>query len=77
MATDPDGAGYWLVAADGGVFSFDAAFHGSPVGRGWIGAGDRVVGIEAHPSGNGYFVITASGGAIGFGEAATVISPPG
>ena len=30
MAATPDGQGYWLVASDGGVFSFgDAAFHGS------------------------------------------------
>ncbi len=30
MASTPDGQGYWLVAADGGVFSFgDAKFHGS------------------------------------------------
>ena len=26
---DPDGSGYWMLAADGGVFSFDAEFHGS------------------------------------------------
>jgi hypothetical protein len=30
MAATPDGHGYWLVAADGGIFSFgDAGFHGS------------------------------------------------
>lgn len=30
MAATPDGGGYWLVAADGGVFAFgDAQFHGS------------------------------------------------
>jgi len=30
MAATPDGHGYWLVAADGGIFSFgDAAYHGS------------------------------------------------
>jgi hypothetical protein len=28
-AADSDGDGYWLVGADGGVFAFDAAFHGS------------------------------------------------
>jgi hypothetical protein len=32
-AATPDGKGYWLVAADGGVFSFgDAAFYGSEGG---------------------------------------------
>ncbi len=30
MAPTPTGAGYWLVATDGGIFSFgDAQFYGS------------------------------------------------
>ena len=30
MAATPDGHGYWLVASDGGIFTFgDAAFYGS------------------------------------------------
>jgi hypothetical protein len=30
MAATPDGGGYWLVANDGGVFTFgDANFYGS------------------------------------------------
>jgi hypothetical protein len=30
MAATPDGKGYWLVASDGGIFSFgDASFYGS------------------------------------------------
>ncbi len=30
MAATPDGLGYWLVASDGGIFSYgDAAFYGS------------------------------------------------
>ena len=30
MTATPGGHGYWLVASDGGVFSFgDAPFHGS------------------------------------------------
>jgi hypothetical protein len=29
MAAAPDGHGYWLVAADGGVFAFDAPFYGA------------------------------------------------
>ena len=34
MAITPDGGGYWLVGADGGVFTFgDAAFYGSMVGK--------------------------------------------
>jgi hypothetical protein len=30
MAATPDGGGYWMVASDGGIFSFgDATFLGS------------------------------------------------
>jgi hypothetical protein len=30
MASRPDGKGYWLVASDGGIFSYvDAKFYGS------------------------------------------------
>jgi hypothetical protein len=33
MAPTPSGQGYWLVAADGGIFTFgDAAFQGSTGG---------------------------------------------
>jgi hypothetical protein len=33
MAATPDGHGYWLVAADGGIFAFgDADFEGSTGG---------------------------------------------
>ncbi len=33
MAATPDGAGYWLVASDGGIFTFgDAGFEGSDGG---------------------------------------------
>ena len=34
MAATPDGKGYWLVGADGGIFSFgDAPFYGSTGGQ--------------------------------------------
>ena len=33
MAATPDGGGYWLVASDGGIFTFgDARFYGSTGG---------------------------------------------
>jgi hypothetical protein len=45
MAATPDGTGYWLVAADGGVFSYgDAGFYGSTGGAHVNGP---VVGIGA------------------------------
>ena len=33
MAPDATGGGYWLVASDGGIFTYgDAGFHGSTGG---------------------------------------------
>lgn len=44
MAVAPDGDGYWLVAADGGVFAFgSAAFFGSLAGA---DLNDPIVGIS-------------------------------
>ncbi len=48
---DPDGRGYWLVAADGGVFAFgDAGYFGSMGGK---PLNAPVVGITATPTGRG------------------------
>jgi len=66
MASTPSGNGYWLVAADGGVFTFgDAEFFGS---AGATGVRD-VVGMARTPSGNGYWLATRSGRVFGYGEA--------
>ena len=65
MATTPDGDGYWLVASDGGIFSFgDAAFHGS---TGAIRLTKPVVGMAATPDGNGYWLVASDGGIFSFG----------
>ncbi len=62
------GNGYWLVAADGGVFSFgDAAFHGS---MGGTRLNQPIVGMAATPTGNGYWLVAADGGVFSFGDAA-------
>jgi len=51
MAATPTGRGYWLVAADGGIFTFgDARFYGSTGGR-WLN--QPIVGMAATPSGRG------------------------
>jgi hypothetical protein len=59
MAATPDGGGYWLAAADGGVFSFgDARFFGS-YGAGLPAVGPtymRFVGMAATPDGGGYWL---------------------
>lgn len=53
MARDGDGAGYWLVAADGGIFAFDAPFVGSIPGV--LRPGQRlnrpVIGMVPSPTG--------------------------
>jgi 3D (Asp-Asp-Asp) domain-containing protein len=66
-AATPSGRGYWLVGADGGVFSFgDAAFLGSMGGRRLAAP---VVGMAATPSGRGYWLAGADGGVFTFGDA--------
>jgi hypothetical protein len=45
MAATPDGKGYWLASANGGVFSFgDASFQGSAAG---LRLGGPVVAMTA------------------------------
>jgi hypothetical protein len=69
MAATTDGLGYYLVAADGGVFNFgDAVSYGSMAGS-TLNA--PVVGMTVTPgSGNtdtGYMLVAADGGIFGFG----------
>ena len=65
MAVDRHRAGYWLAAADGGIFAFgDAEFLGAEANR------DRpvdVTGIAASPDGQGYWLSTIDGKVIPFG----------
>ena len=67
MAATPDGKGYWLVAADGGIFSFgDAQFYGS---TGGIRLNEPIVAMAATPDGKGYWLVAADGGIFTFGDA--------
>jgi peptidoglycan hydrolase-like protein with peptidoglycan-binding domain len=66
MATTADGKGYWEVASDGGVFSFNAPFYGALAG--WPLA-QPVVGMTATPTGLGYWIVTADGSVFPFGDA--------
>jgi hypothetical protein len=67
MTTTRSGAGYWLVAGDGGIFSFgDAAFFGS---TGAIHLNRPIVGMAATPTGAGYWMVAADGGIFSFGDA--------
>ena len=67
MDSTPSGDGYWLVASDGGVFSFgDADFHGS---TGGIHLNRPIVGIAATRTGKGYWLVASDGGIFSFGDA--------
>ncbi len=67
----PTGSGYWLLGADGAVFSFgDADYHGgaSEILAAAAG-GQRAVAIASTPSGEGYWVLASDGGVFTFGDA--------
>jgi hypothetical protein len=67
MAASPDGKGYWLVASDGGIFTFgDAVFYGS---TGAIHLNQPIVGMAASPDGKGYWLVASDGGIFTFGDA--------
>jgi hypothetical protein len=67
MAVTPDGGGYWLVAADGGIFAFgDARFYGS---TGSLTLNRPIVGMQAAANGNGYWLVGSDGGIFSFGDA--------
>jgi hypothetical protein len=67
MATTPDGGGYWMVASDGGIFSFgDAGFYGS---TGAIRLNKPIVGMATTPDGGGYWMVASDGGIFSFGDA--------
>lgn len=63
-ASTPSGDGYYLVGADGGVFTFgDAAFHGS---TGGFTLNEPVVAIAPDPDGVGYWLFATDGGVFAF-----------
>jgi ribosomal protein L24E len=67
MAATPSGNGYWLVARDGGIFSFgDAQFKGSTGGR---RLNRPIVGMASTPTGRGYWLVASDGGVFSFGDA--------
>jgi len=67
-AVDPASPGYWLVASDGGVFSFGSApYYGSTGGQ---PLNSPIVGMAAMPDGGGYWLVASDGGVFSFGDAA-------
>src|SRR4051812_49072356 len=73
-ATTADGAGYWLVGSDGGVFTFgDAAFYGS---TGSMQLNKPVVAIVPTVDSHGYWLVAGDGGIFAFGNAPGVANNP-
>jgi ribosomal protein L24E len=67
MSPTPSGKGYWLVASDGGIFTFgDAAFHGS---TGSIRLNQPIMGMAPTRDGHGYWLVAGDGGIFTFGDA--------
>jgi hypothetical protein len=67
IAPTPDGGGYWIASATGGVEQFgDAAFYGSMAGRTLNAPINHIV---ATPDGKGYWLVAADGGTFAFGDA--------
>ena len=64
----PPDSSYWLVASDGGIFSFgNAQFFGS---TGALALNKPVVAMAATPDGGGYYLVAQDGGVFAFGDAA-------
>jgi len=58
--------GYWTNASDGGVFSYNAVFHGS---AGSLRLNAPVVGMAATPGDGGYWEVATDGGIFNYGDA--------
>jgi len=71
MAPDPTATsgdqGYWLVSADGGVYTQGRAhFYGS---TGGVTLQGPIVSMAATPDGGGYWLVALDGGVFAFGDA--------
>ena len=67
VAEIDNGSGYWLVGADGGVFTYgDAQFYGSMAGK---HLNSPITGIVATADAKGYWLVAKDGGIFAFGDA--------
>ena len=67
MAIMPAGDGYYLVASDGGIFSYRSAqFYGSMGGK---PLNKPIVGMAVTADGGGYWLVASDGGIFAFGDA--------
>ncbi len=62
-----NGGGYWMVASNGGVFSFgNAGFQGS---EGGVHLNNPIMGMASTPDKGGYWLVASDGGVFAFGDA--------
>ncbi|MGH9105553.1 MAG: beta strand repeat-containing protein [Acidimicrobiales bacterium] len=71
ITSTPGSRGYWLVAADGGVFTFgNAHFYGNTrTANVESQLAGQLVGMTRTPDGKGYWLVASDGGVFAFGEA--------
>jgi hypothetical protein len=62
----PASTGYWLVASDGGIFSYGPPFEGS---HGSSPLNAPIVGMASTPDGKGYWQVASDGGVFTYGDA--------
>jgi hypothetical protein len=59
--------GYWMVASDGGIFTYGTArFYGS---AGNLALNKPIVGMAANPTAGGYWLVASDGGIFSYGDA--------
>jgi hypothetical protein len=67
MAPTANGTGYWLVASDGGIFTYgDAGFDGS---AGGLHLNKPIIGMAPTANGTGYWLVASDGGIFTYGDA--------
>ncbi|HEX5267796.1 MAG TPA: hypothetical protein VFW24_13585, partial [Acidimicrobiales bacterium] len=67
MAATPTGKGYWLLGADGGVFTYgDAVYAG---GSGGAALSAPMCSLVPTPSGRGYYLLGQDGAVYSHGDA--------
>jgi Tol biopolymer transport system component len=59
--------GYWLVAADGGIFAYGSAVFAGSTGA--IKLAKPIVALAPTPTGHGYWLVASDGGVFAFGDA--------
>ncbi len=70
-----NGAGYWLVAKDGGIFTFgNASFQGA---SGNNAVPPTIVSMTRTPDNGGYWLVTPKGQVVTYGDAAELGSTEG